>query len=147
MTESRPTITRILREFFDSQLAGTTGLRRSRIEAVELRLRECVEAEGDRILVSSDLAILAAERQLEPTGAVARLMHADDLVFVLSLYLGEPWLEHDPVDLRLQIRLVERLTARLLANGLVSGDELACPLYEIEGALGRARRALTVRER
>ena len=135
MQTQRPTIDPILRQFFDTQLADKTGLARSRIEFVERRLRECVEAEAERILVSGDLAILAAEREFAQDGAVARTMHADDLIFILSLFVRDPWLSDDPVQRATQLRLSEYLTSHLLVARLVDREEVVCPLIDIRVAI------------
>lgn len=91
----RPTIDEILERFFRGLREGKKGLTLSRIDLIEQRLRECVEVEAERILVASDLLILAAERQFDPTNSVARTMHADDLVFLLALFVKEPWLRDE----------------------------------------------------
>ena len=131
MKTQRPTIDTILRQFFDESVANKTGLARSRIELVEHRLRECLEAEAERILVSGDLDILAAERQFTPQGAVARTMHADDLIFVLVLFVRDPWLPDDLVQRATQLRLSEYLTAKLLTLRLVNREQQMCQLIDI----------------
>ncbi|TFB88637.1 hypothetical protein E3O25_15975 [Cryobacterium sp. TMT1-3] len=152
MQIQRSTIDPILRQFFDHELAGKAGLSRSRIEVVERRLRECLEAEAERILVTGDLEILAAERQFMQDGAVARTMHADDLVFMLSLFVCDPWLPDDPVQRATQLRLAEYLTGHLLEARLVDREQVVCPLIDIrvaidtEKVLRRARAAVPKRK-
>jgi hypothetical protein len=131
MNTQRPTINPILRQFFDSSTTNKTGLARSRIHLVERRLRECLETEGERILVSEDREILAAERQFTPQDAVARTMHADDLVFVLLMFVRDPWLPDDLVQRATQLRLTEYLTALLLADRLVDVEQLRCELMDL----------------
>ncbi len=142
MTLLRPTIDEILNPFFLLTLQGTTGIRRRRIEAVEARLRRCVETEGDRVLESEDLLVVASERAFAPEGAVARTMHADDLVFFLNLFVSPPWLVADALLLRVQLTIAERLTARLLHHRLVHYGDLSCPLLDIGAGIDNARRDL-----
>ncbi len=142
MTLLRPTIDEILNPFFHLTLQGTTGIRRRRIEAVEQQLRRCIETEGDRILGTEDLLVVASERAFAAEGAIARTMHADDLVFVLTLFVSPPWLAADPLLLRVQLTVVERLTARLLHHRLVHYGDLSCPLLDIGAGIDHARRDL-----
>lgn len=90
-----------------------------------------METEGERILVSEDREILAAERQFTPQDAVARTMHADDLVFVLLMFVRDPWLPDDLVQRATQLRLTEYLTALLLADRLVDVEQLRCELMDL----------------
>jgi hypothetical protein len=50
---TRPRIDDILTGFFADALEDQTGVARRRILAVEQRLRQCIEAEGDRMLTTS----------------------------------------------------------------------------------------------
>ncbi|MBC7633000.1 hypothetical protein [Aeromicrobium sp.] len=144
MTALRPTISGILRAFFDERMQGTSGVRLQRIRRTEVRLRAFLENEGERGLVPADLALLAAERQIQPADAFCRLMHADDLVFVLFAFVEEPWLEREILDRRMQLALVEKLVARLLLRGLVDREEVICPLLDLRNRLDVARRQLRV---
>lgn len=139
MTNLRPAITTILRAFFDDRAVGTTGIARERILTTESRLREFLETEGERGLASSDRAILAAERQITPAGAFCRLMHADDLVYVLALFVEGDRLERGLIDRRVQLRLVDQLASWMLARGMVDREEVLCPLLELRGRISRAR--------
>ncbi|KFF59304.1 hypothetical protein JF66_12275 [Cryobacterium sp. MLB-32] len=142
MKTSQIHIDEILTAFFTLQGAGQTPAARRRTLLVEARLRDCLEIEGERVLVTRDLMILAAEREFEPVGAVARTMHADDLIFVLPSFLEAPWLHGTALMKRAQLTLVEHLTAQLLNDGTVTYDEVTCPLHEIRARLDAARAAL-----
>jgi hypothetical protein len=142
MTKPQPTIDTILEQFFARQLAGRKGITLRRIEEVEENLRACLESEAHRILVTSDLLLLAAEREFDPTGAVGRVMHADDLIFVLSIFVQQEWMPLDPVQRRAQLRLVDALTGSLLGARLVNRDELCCPLLDIRAGIDRGRAEL-----
>ena len=73
MTNQLPSIDEIVKQFFSAQLTGKTGLTRHRIEVVEERLRACAEAEAERILVTQELLLLAAEREFDPIGGPLRM--------------------------------------------------------------------------
>jgi hypothetical protein len=94
--------------------AQTGGRRRQRIEEVERQLRTCVEAEAERIVVTSDLLLLASDREFDPAGAVARVMHADDLVFILSIFVEPGWQSSEPMQRQAQLRMTRLLTNHLL---------------------------------
>lgn len=142
MKTSKIHIDEILTSFFALQGAGQTPAARRRTLLVERALRDCLEAEGDRVLVTRDLVVLAAEREFDPVGAMARTMHADDLIYVLPTFLEPPWLQGTALMKRAQLTLVEHLTAQLLNNGTVKYDEVTCPLHEIRGRIDNARAAL-----
>lgn len=139
MTNTRPTIDHILNAFFAEKLLDKKGIARSRIEQVQLHLRECAEAEAHRILVTSDLVVLAAEREFHPDDAVARTMHADDLIFLLTIFTMEPWLPEDRTLRGVHLSIAGALTTRILALNLVDRYDLSCPLLDIRGAIGRER--------
>ena len=140
----RPTIDEILKEFFSARLTGKVGLTRRRIEAVEARLRACIESEAERILMDQDLLVLAAEREFDPVNPVARVMHADDLLFILSIFVTKPWLPDDSVQCLRQLQLTDALTGHLLARSLVDREGLICPLLEIRGGIYRGKRELRI---
>lgn len=83
--------------------------------------------------------MLEAEREFEAVGAFARTMHAEDLLFVLPLFLTSPWLLPMPLEQRVQLDLAEDLTAWVLHSGLVQREGRECLLMDIRGAVGRAR--------
>lgn len=142
MKKPRPRIDPILRGFFDRRLAGTKGLTCTRIEEVERQLRECIETEAERILVAPDLVLLAAEREFHPAGAVARLMHADDIIFLLPIFLEPHWAPAQAQQRRVQLRLIDMLTGHLLGSGLVERDGMECPLTHIRGGIDAAKAEL-----
>lgn len=139
---SNPTIEELLNQFFTVQQSGKKGIGRQRIEEVERQLRACVEAEAERILVTSDLLLLASEREFDPTDAVARVMHADDLVFILSIFVEPGWQPSDPTQRQAQLRMTQLLTNYLLDYGFVDREELCCPLLDIRCGISRSRAEL-----
>ena len=139
-TNLRPTITRILRDFFDAQFETMPPVRRDRAIEIEYRLRQFLEAEGEHRLVTFDLVLLRTEQQISPTGAFSRLMHADDLAVVLGGFVAENWLPRDPVDRRLQVRLTGLLLKHLIARALIDPHEMACFVLETQARINAARR-------
>jgi len=142
MNQLRPHIEEILNEFFSGQLDGKTGLRRKRIEFVYSRLRECLEAEGPRVLVTSDLVLLAAEREFHPDDAFIRTMHADDLIYTLDSFVRDPWLSENATDRRVQLRLVDALAGTVLGKGLISRGDMMCALLDLRAGIDDAYRGL-----
>lgn len=138
-TSVPPTITTILREFFDAQFASMPPTLRERAVETEYRLRDYLETEGERVLVTSDRALLRAEKQISPTGAFSRLMHADDLVVALPGFVAEARLPADPVDRRLQVGLAGQLLKHVIGRALIDPREMACFVLEAEARIGQAR--------
>lgn len=142
MTVPRPHIDDILTSFFARECEGTKGVTRQRTELVERLLRECLEAEGARVLVDRDRIMLAAEHEFQPEGAFARTMHADDLIFVLPLFVQPPWLHSEPLVQRIQLYLTDALTGHIMYGGLADYDQLICQLYDIRNGIDSAKWAL-----
>jgi hypothetical protein len=140
MNHTRPRIDDILTGFFADALEDQTGVARRRILAVEQRLRLCIEAEGDRMLTNEDYLILAAERAFDPDHAIARTMHAEDLLWVLTVFLLDPWRLGDPLALRVQAQLTDDLTNRIVYGGLVCIECMNHPLQHIREGLAMARK-------
>jgi hypothetical protein len=138
MKRRLPTIDEVLRPFFAQRLEGATGIRRKRIQQIEVLLREYLEAEADPVLTSSERALIAAERQFQPIGAFSRTMDAEALLFTLLGFLTPPHLAADPLLQRTQLSLAESLIARLVAIDL-AGRDLACFWYDLRAALDRAK--------
>ena len=140
MTGTKPTIDKILSDFFAAELEGKRGVTRERIDFVEVTLRQYLETEGERVLVSDDATLLAQEPEFEPESAFSRTMHAEDLIFAIAGYLNSRC-PRDPVLLRVQLRMIARLIAWILGNELVEQSEILSPLLEARAAIdcGRAQ--------
>src|SRR5688572_27783662 len=119
MTTARHTIDEILGPFFAAQVKGKKGLTLRRVQEVEQHLRLCSETEAERVLLDSDLTVLSAERQFNAEGAVARVMRADDLVFILAIFVQPEWLPSDLTQRRVQLRVTEQLLATLVRRRLI----------------------------
>lgn len=143
MRKLRPHIDDILADHMAQQLGGKTGLPRRRIETAERQLRQCLESDGPRILTDGDKALLEIERQFAPAGAFARTMHADDLIFALTIYVHEPWLLDDRVDRAVQLRFADSLTGLIVGRRLIDRQQYACPLIDLRGGIDAAKAALS----
>lgn len=142
MTTTTPLIDEILTAFFAPRLELATGIARRRIEQVERRLRACCEAEGERVLVTDDLAIVAVEREFDPVAVITRTMHAPDLVFILTLFAEPPWLFDDRLACRAQLRLSGELATFLVNQRLVNYDDYVCPILDIGASVRNGLEAL-----
>ncbi|WP_022887618.1 hypothetical protein [Glaciibacter superstes] len=131
MDTVQPRIDEILTSFFTERLIGATGMVRKRILRVEALLRECLESEGEEILVPADRVVLAAEREFGPSGAFARTMYAEDLVFVLCLFVKSPWLQGDRLLQPVQLQVVKALVTNISVRDLIDLHGLACMLLDI----------------
>lgn len=144
MKGAAPTIDVVLEGFFGERMrGGPAGMKQRRLRSLDLRLREYLEVEGDRVLVTADLELLAIERQFDPVGAFCRTMRAEDLVFALPGFL-ERCLPEDLVDVRLQLATVEALMAWLIRR-LIDQTGLECVLLDVFVALRRGRADLRAR--
>jgi len=153
-----PTIDAILEGFFLERVvcaprvsarSGAAAARPSpvmqrRLRSLEIRLRDYLEAEGERVLVTGDLEVLASERQFDPGGAFCRTMRADDLLFALPGFL-ERCVPADLTDTRLQLATIDALTSWLLKSGLINPWGLECTLLDVDAALRRGRADLRSR--
>jgi hypothetical protein len=142
MSTFGPSIDEILIAFFSREQAGTSGIRSERLQRVEQVLRDCLETDCDAVLDGGGASLLAAERVLEPRGAFARSMRADDLAFALVVLLEDRWLPTDPMDRRLQVRIALRIVDFLIERRLIDERDLACPLIELKVQASRVRAAL-----
>jgi len=139
MTDNDPTIDQILSAFFAEQTADVTGLSRARVIQVAESLRHCVEAHGESVLIDDDRTLLAAERAFDPDVRIATLAHADDLIYLLAVFVEPERLPPDSADVRVHLRMAERLAKWITRRRLVYWDEVNCALYDIEARVRRAR--------
>ena len=145
MAKQRPHIDEILTAYLAAQVKDKTGLCRRRVISADDRLRSCMEAEGHRILTDGDRSVLDLEREFDPVGAFARTMHADDLLFMLTIFVKDAWLPQDRVDRSVQLRYADGLATQIVAWRLVDQGDMSCALYELQGTIRRAKAALSTR--
>jgi len=105
-------------------------------------MRECLEHEFRRVLVTGDLSLVAVEMELDPVNAVARVANGEDLIFLFIIFLKSPWLVDDPTDRRVQFRVVEHFTVWLISHKHVRSYGLECALLDLRHAIDSGRRAL-----
>jgi hypothetical protein len=86
--------------------------------------------------------LLATEREFHPEGTLGRIARADDLIYVLSIFVEAEWLLSDVQDRRAQLRSIDRLTTWLLDSRLADSEDLSCPLLDVQAGIRRARRDL-----
>ena len=147
MKKPQLSIDSLLTPFFDSQREHNTGVTVKRITLIEKLLRECLERDGERFLSGRDKVLLAAEREFRAEDAFVRTMHADDLIYVLPLFLQEERLQENPIVRRLQLQLIDALTGHIIYGGYALYDDLVCQLYEIRGGIDRAKWVLNTVQR
>ena len=113
------------------------------------RAREQLEAHlhslGEGMLLESGIAMLEVERGIEASGALLRVATGEDLLYALPSFIRLDRRHGLPIlDARAQLRLAEECRRSVTAHGLV-GNEHACALLEVDGALREARRLLRAR--
>ncbi|GAA1732719.1 hypothetical protein [Aeromicrobium alkaliterrae] len=86
-------------------------------------------------------ALLEAERQFAPQGALLRLFGLEGLVYCLPGFLEPQWLAQVPSERRAQIALTGRLLDYLRRRGLIDLQEVACAYYTARQAVFDARDA------
>jgi hypothetical protein len=99
-----------------------------------------LEAEGPRELTSPQLLILEADRAFDPRGAFARTMHAPELYFALTRYLGADNAMSGDLQRHAPADVVAALASFLWSRRLISlGSVSECDIIEFDIAMGRAR--------
>jgi len=148
VTQIRPTIETILGGYFNDRRAGKAGIRRARIDGVEMRLRAYLELEGPRVLTDGQQVFLATAREFDPVDAFVRVMQAEDLAFALIGFVRQESLaDLDDLDQLAQLRETEYLVAHLVRRRLIDGHDLSCPLLDLQFLLNSGRREIRLRGR
>ncbi|WP_251858093.1 hypothetical protein [Herbiconiux sp. L3-i23] len=137
--EVLPSIVEILDSWFASRARRVTGRRRERVESVAARLRRCVETESDRVATAGEKVLIAAERQFEPDGAVARALDCSALPEFLLVFVEDAWLPVDVQDRRVQISELSALNKKMARREYIDVYWSSCPVITLESALVRLR--------
>src|SRR5690606_27978220 len=103
----------ILTEFFRAVERRANPAVRAHAGTVRTHLDVYLDTEAERMLTPDELALVEAERQLDPVAAVARVTGAEALVAALPGFVDGPWLLPTRAAARAQIKLVEILVAWL----------------------------------
>jgi hypothetical protein len=139
MTRNQPTIPEILDPFFAAQKVGAQPELITRFDAVERKLRTCIEQEANRILDDDTLALVEREREAHPEDAAARMMNGEDLVYLLSIFVTPRWLPEDLAQRAIHCVLTEQLTRFVIRRNLIDEHEHACILLEIGASVNRGK--------
>ena len=139
MTTRQPSIDQILTQFVARQPA--TGVALERLRFLDPLLRSYLETEGHRSLTTPLLAQLEIERGVDPAGAFARIMNADDLIYTLPGFLEPPWLQENLLLRKAQIDLVAGL-ARLIVTRYLGPEDFACAEMELDATISGTREQL-----
>lgn len=131
-----------LAAFFAGLRAARHPALRGPVARVHRHLEVYLDTEAERWLTTPELALVEAERQLDPAGAVARVTGPDALVATLPGFVHRDWLLPRPADARLQVFLTDLLLRWLIEARLVDRTELACSVLEVEVAVTSARALL-----
>jgi hypothetical protein len=141
-----PTISDVLDDFFGGYQRNASASVQARIDTVRIDLEQHLDLEGPRVLSADQLAILGLELEIDPVGAFARTMHADDLYYALEHYLDPAHAFRDPSLRETQLDVVAALATSLWTRRLVSARNVSeCTLIEFDIALKRGRDELKSR--
>ena len=139
MEKRQPSADMIIDGFFADALSGQGATARGRTGRVRDHLRRFVEEMGESVMVESDRRMVDAERQFSPDSAVERIARADDLVFLLPLFIAVDRLLPHRLDARVQL-LLSRGLLRWMAG--LYNPEICCPLHEFTAEYARSSQHL-----
>lgn len=125
----------------DAPAAGHPAIR-ARMPRVRAHLLTYLDTEAERYLTTGELALLHAERQLEPLDAVLRVTGAEALLAALPGFCHPAWLLPSVGDARAQLRVVSGLRHWLAQTEELYGLDIACLTLEVDAAVRRARAVL-----
>ena len=109
MTSEPRLIDPFLKDFVQRYSYRKQGPARARIRYLDRLLRWFLEETSAKVDCPHCQSLLETERVFEPTGAFARVMHVDDLVFRLIDFVHAPWLQTDGEMELAQWKFVEAL--------------------------------------
>ncbi len=115
---------------------------RARSRLVRDHLETYLDTACERWLTTGELALVAAERQIDSVGAVARVIGPEPLMSALPGFLDPSWLLPETGLASAQVRIASELAAWLVAVRLVDRAEMACSVIEVKVQADRARRHL-----
>jgi hypothetical protein len=142
MTRPEPTACAIIETIEDALTIDRTPATRHRYARARARLEAYLESLGGAMLTDAGASMLEVERALDPDGALLRVATAEDLVYALPGFISLERPRLPVSDVRAQLRLAEQCRRFIERRGLVDFGAHACAMWEVDGALRRARAAL-----
>jgi len=145
-SEGEPTARAILDAVEKLLTDERTSATRHRFARAEARLEAYLESLGERMLTDAGVAMLEVERSIESTAALFRVATGEDLLYALPGFISLERPARLPVsDARAQLRFADQTRRYIIRRGLVDAGMHMCAIWEIDGALRRARSALRAR--
>jgi hypothetical protein len=121
---------------------GRTPPTQRRYARARARLEAFFESLDERMLTTSGAAMLELERDIQPAGALLRVAVAEDVLYALPAFVRFEPSDLPVSEVRAQHRLAEFCYRVIAQRGLVDLGAHICAVWEVEGALRRARAVL-----
>lgn len=137
METMTPTAQILIDHYFDRALTDLGAEAAARTRRVQRHFGEFAEREGARIMVAHQLAEPDLEREIDPVGAVGRVLVPIDILWLLVLYLEPAQLLPVRVDARRQLRLMAGLAQKVI--DAYGWEQVACCALDVHVALARLR--------
>ncbi|MFH5823899.1 hypothetical protein [Georgenia sp. AZ-5] len=128
----------VIADFFARSSLLRHPATRARARRVRAHLETYLDTEAERFLTRPERALVDAERQLDPAGAVVRVTGPEALVATLPGFVDRAWLMPAEHDARVQLLVVAEVARWAVARGLVDRHEMACAVLELEARLDDA---------
>ncbi|HLT84239.1 MAG TPA: hypothetical protein VKZ83_08415 [Phototrophicaceae bacterium] len=132
----------LLAAFFTTAPVTNHPAIRARMPRVREHLLTYLDTEAEQCLTTDELALLHAERQIEPLDAVLRVVGAEALLAALPGFCHPAWLLPSVADARAQLRVVTGLRYWLAESEGLAGLDIGCLALEVDAAVRRARAVL-----
>ena len=145
-SESEPTARAILDAVEKLLSDDRTSATRHRYARAAARFEAFLDSLGERMLTDAGVAMLEIERSIDSTAALYRVATGEDLLYALLGFISLERPARLPApDVRAQLRIAEETRRYIIRRGLVDTGLHMCTIWEIDGALRRARSALRSR--
>ena len=121
--------------------AGTTV--RGRLLRVRRHLETFLDEQAWRGLTEGDRELLRAEKELDPVGAFARLMHAEDLICAFYWWVQPEFRMTFDLDAKEQVRIASQMIDWMHRRGYVRyWRDMSCIILDVRHQVQLARNAL-----
>ena len=145
-SECEPTARAILDAVEKLLTDERTSATRHRYARAAARFEAFLDSLGERMLTDAGVAMLEIERSIDSTAALYRVATGEDLLYALLGFISLERPARLPApDVRAQLRIAEETRRYIIRRGLVDTGLHMCTIWEIDGALRRARSALRSR--